>query len=104
MRGAPPGRPPHYDDVRREPRAFAARSLEALRHAAHPRRYGRDVSSWKRIAPIFPVSDLDASLTFYAQLGFNTRAYSGGGYGYVTRDEIEIHVGVVGEVHRASAY
>ncbi len=49
----------------------------------------------KRIAPIFPVHDLDAAMAHYQQLGFATRAYEGGGYGYATRDGIEIHLGVV---------
>jgi hypothetical protein len=35
----------------------------------------------KRVAPIFPVRDLDVSLAHYARLGFTTRAYDGGGYG-----------------------
>jgi hypothetical protein len=49
----------------------------------------------KRIAPIFPVRDLTVSLGHYRRLGFATREYGKGGYGYVTRDGIEIHLGVV---------
>jgi catechol 2,3-dioxygenase-like lactoylglutathione lyase family enzyme len=49
----------------------------------------------KRVAPIFPVSDLSASLEHYQRLGFATREYEGGGYGFATRDGIEIHLGVV---------
>ena len=58
------------------------------------------------IAPIFPISDLDRSLAFYAQLGFTTRAYDGGGYGFVTRDSVELHLGVVDDhaSHHGSAY
>ena len=48
-----------------------------------------------RIAPIFPVRDLDVALTHYARLGFNTRAYEGGGYGFAVTDDVEIHLGVV---------
>jgi hypothetical protein len=48
-----------------------------------------------RSAPIFPVSDLAQGLEHYRRLGFATREYAGGGYGYVTRDGIEIHLTVV---------
>ena len=61
----------------------------------------------KRVAPIFPVRDLDASLTHYARLGFATRAYEGGEYGFAVADDVEIHLGVVTnfDAHRhASAY
>jgi hypothetical protein len=56
------------------------------------------VGIFKRVAPIFPVSDLSASLEHYQRLGFATREYEGGGYGFATRDGIEIHLGVVAEV------
>jgi catechol 2,3-dioxygenase-like lactoylglutathione lyase family enzyme len=49
----------------------------------------------QRVAPIFAVRDVRASLAHYRRLGFTTREYEGGGYGYVTRDGIEIHVGAV---------
>jgi catechol 2,3-dioxygenase-like lactoylglutathione lyase family enzyme len=52
----------------------------------------------KRFAPIFPVVDLDASLAFYERLGFATRRYDPGGYGFVTLDGTELHLGVVPEV------
>ena len=59
----------------------------------------------KRIAPIFAVEDLDRSLAYYGRLGFTTRAYEGGGYGFATRDGIEIHLGTVREKGRfVSAY
>ena len=59
----------------------------------------------KRIAPIFPVRDLGAALAHYERLGFATREYEGGGYGYATRDGVEIHLGVVPDVSApASAY
>jgi predicted enzyme related to lactoylglutathione lyase len=47
-----------------------------------------------RIAPIFPVSDLTAALAYYRGLGFGTRQWHGGGYGFVTFDGAEIHLGV----------
>jgi predicted enzyme related to lactoylglutathione lyase len=49
----------------------------------------------RRAAPIFPVRDLSLSLAHYQRLGFQTREWEGGGYGFVTRDRIEIHLGVV---------
>jgi hypothetical protein len=49
----------------------------------------------KRIAPIFAVRDLDVAMAHYERLGFATRAYHGGGYGFATRDGVEIHLGVV---------
>ena len=58
-----------------------------------------------RIAPIFSVRDLDAALDFYQRLGFAVRAYAGGGYGFATRDGVELHLGVPsGEHHPGSAY
>jgi predicted enzyme related to lactoylglutathione lyase len=50
-----------------------------------------------RMAPIFPVSDLAVSFAHYGRLGFGTRAYVDGGYGYVTRDGVELHLGVVAD-------
>jgi uncharacterized glyoxalase superfamily protein PhnB len=62
---------------------------------------------FKRIAPIFPVRNLGLSLGHYRQLGFSTREYDQGGYGFVTLDDIEIHIGVVPDTASstpASAY
>jgi catechol 2,3-dioxygenase-like lactoylglutathione lyase family enzyme len=47
----------------------------------------------KRIAPIFPVRDVRMSLAYYGRLGFATREYEHGSYGFVTRDGIELHLG-----------
>jgi len=63
-------------------------------------------SPW-RVAPIFSVADVDASLAHYQLLGFETRLYEGGGYGFATRNGVEIHLGVPGAggaVVKASAY
>src|SRR5438105_833009 len=58
----------------------------------------------KRIAPIFAVHDLDAAMAHYHRLGFATRAYGRGGYGFATRDGVEIDLGVVPDGdHRTSA-
>jgi catechol 2,3-dioxygenase-like lactoylglutathione lyase family enzyme len=53
------------------------------------------MASLKRIAPIFAVRDLEASVAHYERLGFTTHVYGAGGYGFATRDGIEIHLGVV---------
>src|ERR1700674_4642255 len=55
------------------------------------------MSTLKRVAPIFAVRDLDAAMAHYQRLGFATRAYEGGGYGFATRDGVEIHLGLVPE-------
>jgi len=55
------------------------------------------VATFRRISPTFPVSDLAAALAHYARLGFATREYEGGGYGFIARDGIEIHLGTVSE-------
>jgi len=49
----------------------------------------------KRCAPVLPVGDLSIALTFYRRLGFLTREYDRGGYGFASRDGIEIHLGVL---------
>jgi catechol 2,3-dioxygenase-like lactoylglutathione lyase family enzyme len=46
-----------------------------------------------RVAPVFPVSDLAASLAYYRGLGFRVRTWEGGGYGFVKFDRAEIHLG-----------
>ena len=64
------------------------------------------MSDW-RIAPILPVRDLDAALAHYERLGFRTRSWSGGGYGFAVTDTVELHLGVVAnpaEHARGSAY
>jgi catechol 2,3-dioxygenase-like lactoylglutathione lyase family enzyme len=57
-----------------------------------------------RVAPIFPVSDLAAALAYYRGLGFRARAWSGGGYGFVTFEDAEIHLGEEPDLRPASAY
>ena len=47
-----------------------------------------------RVAPIFPVSSLVAALAYYRGLGFGVRHWHSGGYGFVTFDGTEIHLGV----------
>jgi hypothetical protein len=47
----------------------------------------------KRVAPIFVVRDLDAAMAPSQRLGFATRVFEDGGYGFATRDGIEFHLG-----------
>ena len=61
------------------------------------------MASLRRIAPAFPTRNLQAALEHYARLGFSTREYEGGGYGFVTRDGIEIHIGSVTDENVATA-
>ena len=61
----------------------------------------------ERVAPIFAVRDVKAALAFYETLGFHTRSYGDGVYGFATRDGIEFHLGSLGAGHewtRTSAY
>src|SRR4051812_2996844 len=61
----------------------------------------------RRIAPIFAVRDITTALAHYQRLGFATREYEGGGYGYAMRDGVEIHLGLPAEAApaiRGSAY
>jgi predicted enzyme related to lactoylglutathione lyase len=48
-----------------------------------------------RFAPTFPVHDIDRALEHYRRLGFDVRAYAGGGYGFAERDGVELHVGTL---------
>jgi predicted enzyme related to lactoylglutathione lyase len=60
----------------------------------------------ERIAPIFPVHDLNAAMEHYQRLGFTVRAYAGGEYGFAFREGVELHLGVVPDDNRCtgSAY
>jgi hypothetical protein len=59
-----------------------------------------------RIAPIFPVRNLSFSLEYYGRLGFDTSEWDSG-YGFATRNGVEIHLDVMADVSGAgpgSAY
>ena len=45
----------------------------------------------RRPAPILPVRDLEASLAFYARLGFAVSRYDEG-YGYARRERLHLHL------------
>lgn len=57
-----------------------------------------------QFAPIFMVSDLQASLAHYARLGFDAEAWPGGGYGFARWDDVELHLGTGAPGSTASAY
>lgn len=61
----------------------------------------------ERVAPIFGVRDVGAALAYYERLGFKTRSYDEGIYGFATRDGIEFHLGSLAagrEWSRTTAY
>jgi len=62
-----------------------------------------------RVSPIFPVSNLLASLEYYRGLGFGVRHWHSGAYGFISYDGVEIHLGVEPDLdtrtdRRSSAY
>ena len=42
--------------------------------------------------PVLPVRDLAAALDHYQRLGFGVRPYAGDGYGYATRDGVQVNL------------
>lgn len=62
---------------------------------------------FERVAPIFGVRDVGAALAYYETLGFRTRSYEDGIYGFAARDGIEFHLGSLPVGHewtRTTAY
>jgi len=62
---------------------------------------------FERVAPIFGVRDVGAALDYYEALGFRTRSYDKGVYGFATGDDIEFHLGSLAAGHewtRTTAY
>jgi len=49
-------------------------------------------SVFQSAAAVLPVSDLRAALDRYRRLGFEISEYEGGGYGYATRDGVQLHL------------
>ena len=54
------------------------------------RRAGRPI---RRAVPILATNDIPRALSHYAALGFDTEEWYGGGYGFMARDDVELHVG-----------
>jgi catechol 2,3-dioxygenase-like lactoylglutathione lyase family enzyme len=52
-----------------------------------------DRPSFMQIAPILPVSNVEAALRHYGSLGFRTRPYDqGSDYGFVERGRVALHL------------
>jgi hypothetical protein len=47
----------------------------------------------RRAAPILATADVARALRHYEALGFDVEGYEGGGYGFLERDGLEIHIG-----------
>lgn len=49
--------------------------------------------TFERVAPVVPVSDLDAAVARYQRLGFDTKLYQGGGrYAFAERGAVSLHL------------
>ena len=60
-------------------------------------------NTMRRVAPVFPARNVDAALELYEQLGFSGHRYEvsdndGVSYGYLRRDEVELHLAKVTEL------
>lgn len=50
-------------------------------------------TAFASVAPVFPVTDVDAAVAHYAALGFATHQYEGAAsYGYADRGEVHLHL------------
>jgi hypothetical protein len=49
----------------------------------------------RRAIPILSTADVTRALEHYAALGFETEAWGGGGYGFASRDGVELHLSEV---------
>jgi uncharacterized protein len=65
--------------------------LEWLRDTQALRRGNR----LQRAIPILATADVARALEHYAALGFETEAWGGGGYGFASRDGVELHLSEV---------
>jgi hypothetical protein len=55
-------------------------------------------ASFRSVAPVLPVRDLDAAQAHYAALGFSVRVYGHGTtYGFANRGDVELHMCGVGD-------
>ncbi|MGH9228988.1 MAG: ankyrin repeat domain-containing protein [Acidimicrobiales bacterium] len=58
-------------------------------------RSSRGGNRLRRAVPILATSDIGRAVDHYAALGFETEVWAGGGYGFATRDGVEIHLAQV---------
>lgn len=68
----------------------------------HDQRSLRVGNRLRRAVPILATSDVTRALEHYAALGFETEAWAGGGYGFATRDSVELHLAQVEGLDPAS--
>jgi catechol 2,3-dioxygenase-like lactoylglutathione lyase family enzyme len=64
-------------------------------------------NGWRRYSAWSVVRDVVAALAYYEALGFRTRSYDEGIYGFATRDGVEFHLGSIPAGHewtRTTAY
>ena len=80
--------------------ALAEIKGEGVASRAGRRRPEREL---RRFSPVFGVRDLAAALAHYEALGFRTVAYEGGGYGFATRDGVDLHLTAHPDLHPAAA-
>jgi predicted enzyme related to lactoylglutathione lyase len=81
--------------------------MEQFRHHAQTVPGTVAAVMFERIAPTFPVRDVDAALDFYGRLGWDVRRYAGEDeYGFASREGVEIHLGGIADRdhHPATAY
>ena len=61
----------------------------------HQQREHRAGHVLRRAIPILATTDVTRALRHYRALGFEANEWEGGGYGFLNRDEVELHVGEV---------
>lgn len=57
------------------------------------RRLRREGNRLQRATPILVTADISRALAHYRALGFETEEWAGGGYGFISRDGVELHIG-----------
>jgi uncharacterized protein len=58
----------------------------------------RTAGAVRRAIPILATSDVPRALRHYRALGFDTEAREGGGYGFLSRDGVELHIGQIADL------
>lgn len=58
--------------------------------------------NFRRLSPVFPVSDIDAAVAHYRKLGFEVRRYEGPeAYAFAEREGLEFHLALVTDLDPA---
>ena len=54
---------------------------------------------FRRLSPVFPVTDMEVAVAHYEKLGFTVRHYEGpDAYAFAERDGLELHLALVGDL------